>query len=92
MSVVSLPRPYIPVSTLYAFPHDCDDYGPLPAFIQLPKARDDNTLKIKTGIWFYDAGIKRTRVCESPMCKNRPYLPALTYKKKKLVNFHYRCS
>ena len=45
MSVVSLPRPYLPVSTLYAFPHDCDDYGPLPVFIQLPKARDDNTLK-----------------------------------------------
>ena len=42
--VVSLPRPYLPVSTLYAFPLDCDDYGPLPAFIQLPKARDDNTL------------------------------------------------
>ena len=45
MSVVSLPRPYLPVSTLYAFPHDCDDYGPLPVFIQLPEARDDNTLK-----------------------------------------------
>ena len=45
MSVVSLPRPYLPDSTLNAFQHDCDDYGPLTAFIQLPKARDDNTLK-----------------------------------------------
>ena len=42
---VSFPRPYLPDSTLYAFPHDCGGYGPLPAFIQLPKARDDNTLK-----------------------------------------------
>ena len=47
MSVVPLPRPFLPDSTLYAFPHDCDDYGPLPAFIQLPKARDDNNLKQK---------------------------------------------
>ena len=59
MSVVYLPRPYLSVSTLYAFPHDCDDYDPLPAFIQLSNARDDNKYpKIKTAIWFYDAGIK----------------------------------
>ena len=45
MSVVSLPRPYLPDSKLYAFPHDFDDYGPLPVFIQLSNARDDNTLK-----------------------------------------------
>ena len=45
MSVDSLPRPYLPDSTLYAFQHDCDDYGPLTAFIQLTKGRDDITLK-----------------------------------------------